>query len=293
MFIENLDFLTANTLRSFPIKEERTRRSVDDVFTIPDSFIADMVVAASPDVTMSYFISKITNYPDQITIELTDFQSVIYGTFGILTSAHTDFKDYYLTPGESYSSATGKLTIGKLTDIALLPIGIFEFEQEDTELEARVSIPSFTTVNRFNFITADGEVFSKTGNVTIQAGRNIKFVEDGDAVRIDVGDGLGLNTPCGDQPQPIKYINNIGPTSTGHYTITTSDCASITALTGGYGINISDTCCKPCMGCDEISQLTDRANQVETDLIKLRDHYTNLAVMLTQLQTLTGYTCDC
>lgn len=298
MAFDNLDFLNCNTLRNYPIKEGVSKTDNDGVFTIPDDFIVDFSLSASSDIAARFFISKIINLEESITVEVSDTDNVPVGAFIVDVASHILYKTYYLVENFGYVGANGKITIGSLSSIGLAPTGTYLFTVGTAELETRTIIPSMATVSRLTFINADGTSVALTGNVKIAARNNLKFVQgttntSNDTVVIDVGNGLGLNTPCDSNKPCIKTINNIEPDNTGNFTILTADCASIAPLSGGNGLMLSDTCCKPCMGCDEVSSLTDRVVQIETDILKLRDHYTSLQSLITEFTTLMNFSCPC
>ena len=78
--MDNLDFLNLNTRRSYPIKEGVSRTSTDGVFVIPDEFMVDLMLCTSADVTTRFYVSEITNIPEQITIKVSDSLGVVAGT---------------------------------------------------------------------------------------------------------------------------------------------------------------------------------------------------------------------
>lgn len=296
--IDNLDFLNLNSLRNFPIKEGLDKTSTDTTFIIPDNFIVDFVLSASSTITDEFYISKIVNFPTSITVEVSKVGGSICGNF-IITSTHTLYDEYYLIPSALYPNANGKMVIGSLDAMTALPFGAFNFIAASTTFESRTIIPCLNTISKFIFQNTDGTTlttsFALTGDVIIKAGRNIKFRQvNSSTVAVDAGEGLGLNAPCTSDKPSIKTINGIGPTATGNFTLAVSECANFTVLSGVVsGLTLTDTCCKPCMGCDEIGELTTRLMGIETELLKLRDNYTALNTLTTQLNTAVAIKCEC
>lgn len=298
MAFDNLDFLNTNSLRNYPIKEGITKLSADGIFTIPDDFIVDFMLAASSNIDARFYISKIVNLAESITIEIKDSSGVTCGFFSISVASHVLYKTYYLAASDTYVGANGKIVIGSLSSMQLSPTGTYNFVIDTAELETRTIIPSLNTINRLTFVNADLTTSSVTGNVKIGARTNIKFSTGttnttNDTIIMDVGNDLGLNAPCDSNLPAIKTINNIGPDTNGNFTLMTTNCASVAPLNSNTGLLFSDTCCKPCMGCDEISTLTDRVVQIETDILKLRDHYTNLQSLITEFSNLMNFQCSC
>jgi hypothetical protein len=295
--VENLDFLNSNTLRNFPIREGLSRTDLTSAFTIPDDFMVDLLLSASSDVTLRAYVSRIVNMPDEIEIELSRYGTTSQiGVFSLAPQGHTRYATYYLAPSSTYSAATGKLVIGEVSSITSLPYGTFTFDQTATEVEARTIVPGLATVSRFVFKNADGTSFSVTGDVTIVAQTNTKFRQiNSTTVAVDAGDGLGLNSECADDRPCLKTINNVVPDSNGNFTLTTSDCARFTALSSGTlkGLNLADSCCKPCLSCNEIGDLTQRLMQLESDMISLRTYFNNVSALSNQFGQLTTASCEC
>lgn len=295
--IENLDFLNANTLRNFPIREDASRVDLTGAFELPDNFLVDLIVSVTSDPSTRVYVSRVINMPDEIEVELSIYAtSTVIGVFNIPVQGHTRYTTYYMTPSLSYSSATGKLVVAEVTNMLALPYGVFVFDKDATELETRTIIPGLATISRFVFKNADGTSVSVTGDVTLLAQTNTKFRQiNSTTVAIDAGDGLGLNSPCEDDRPCLKTINNIAPDANGNFTLTASDCAKFSALSSGTlkGLNLADSCCKPCLSCNEIGDLTERLMQLESDLLALRGHYNEVSVLTQQFGQLSSASCEC
>jgi hypothetical protein len=294
MAVESLDFLNLNSLRSFPIKEGLSKIDTLGSFVIPNDLIVDLQVAASYDPSNTYYISKLSNFEDSLTIEIADQDDVLVGTFNIDAATHTKNKVYYLGAGDDYTGATGEITIGTLDSLHLGPSGVFQFTLATTELEMRTSIPALKGINRIKFLNANGESYTLTGDVEIEARTNLKFkLGVGNRIILDAGEGIGLNTICEDERDCIKTVNGIPPDEFGNFTLDFSDCATLTPIPANTGLLLEDVCCKPCVGCTDIEELTQRLMNAETSLFSLRDFYNNLNVLYQQFRTTVTYTCDC
>ena len=294
---ENLDFLNANTLRNFPLKEGVDKTDTSGAFVIPDDFLVDLLMSVSSDPAVRLSVSKITNRPDEIEIELVTYgTSTPVGVFSISVPDHVRYKTYYLVPSSSSVNATGKLVVAEVDSMLSKPYGTFTFASASSEVEARTIVPGLSTISRFVFKNADGTSFSVSGDVTIIAQTNTKFRSiNSTTVAIDAGDNLGLNAPCADDRPSLKTINSIAPDSNGNFWITTSDCAKFTPLATGLlkGLNLSDSCCKPCLSCNEIGDLTARLMQLESDLLTLRNHYNEISLLTAQFGNLSSASCEC
>jgi hypothetical protein len=292
--IDNLDFLNLNTLRSYPIREDVSGISIDAAFSIPNDFIADFQLAATYDPSKRFYISELSNFEANITIEVSDDANIVVGLITIDTATHSQYKKYYLVASDDYVDATGVITIGNLAGIQEQPTGNFTFTLVLTEFETRTIIPSIQGVNRMTFKNADGSSFSKSGNITLIARTNLRFNDlGGGRIVIDAGENLGLNILCADTLPCIKTINGIGPDGVGNFTLDFSDCANLTPIPANTGLLLQDICCKPCTGCSDIEELTNRLTATESQLLALKDYYQSLSTLFENFKTTVSYTCNC
>ncbi len=290
---ENLDFLNQNSLRNFPLKEGLSALSLSDEFVIPESFLLDCSLAMSSNIDRTYYVSKVQNTPEIITVEISDDLDVVAGLFTITVDTHETYGEYFLAPSADYVGANGRLTVGDLRDISNLQTGIFHFEITSTELEMRCVVPSLNAINRMLFIDEKGLTHAMTGNVTIVARNNLKFRKSGDVIFLDAGDGLGLNKDCIDELPCIRTIRNVAGDDDGNFTFLGADCAQFSEMTTPPGLMLQETCCKPCMGCDEISELTERVMHLEVDLLRLKEYAQRTQEIIAQFSQTTSYNCEC
>ena len=294
--IDSLNWLNTNSLRNYPIKEGKSRISLDGIFTIPTDFVVDLQLAVSYSPYRRYYISKLSNLDDSIIIEISDDTDAIIGTFNIVVSNHWQYKEYFLIPSDEFAGAQGAITVTYLTTVLAQPSGIFTFDLTTTEFETRTVVPALKGINRLTFSNAGGESFSLTGDVVIEARSNLRFkldLIDSNKIIIDAGNGLGLNSLCDDALKCIKTINGIPPDSEGNFTLDFSDCATLTAIPAGTGLLLEDICCKPCVGCNDIAELTSRLMTTESTLLALRNYYDDLSQLFVNFRTTATYTCAC
>lgn len=290
--MNNLDFLNLNTLRNYPIKDDLSRVSLDGVFTIPNDLIADLSVSSPGNSTLRLYISKLINASTHVYIEVSIYNADVIGSFNIPAGTASE-TDIYLVASATRPGSQGILTVGSMDTISLLPSGEYAFDITATELLMRVYTPSTTGVNFVSFQDSNSNTTTLTGDVVIQGESNLQFrIPTGSqTVFIDAGENLGLNKSCDAPGVPIKSINGVPPDSVGNFNLIPSDCISID--TAEYGLVLSNTCGKPCLGCNDISTLTTRLIALESDLLTIRDYVNNLQGLITQLTTLVNYQCQC
>jgi hypothetical protein len=63
-----------------------------------------------------------------------------------------------------------------------------------------------------------------------------------------VCEGDAAEIPC------IKTINGIQPTTDGNFNFVGDDCLTFTGIDAG--LKVTDSCCTPCCGCEELEAIT-------------------------------------
>jgi hypothetical protein len=291
-WIDSLDWSSLNSLRRYPIREGLSCTSTDGRFKIPDNLIIDFTLSASSDVSKRFYISQIVNLISSITIQISDFDGIIVGVFEIAELTHTQDSVYYLNPTILYVGAAGKITIGVLADLVYQPAGTFEFVSGATEFEPRTIIPNSQGVDRLIFVDALAGTYSLTGDVTITTRDNLLFTKQGSQVFLDAGDGLGLNKVCSEAPC-VKSINGISPDpDTGNISFIGLNCLKVSSPSD-YTINLDDTCCVPCSGCDDLQELTLRLTSLENSFLNLRDGFNKVDSQLNMYLSTINSNCEC
>jgi hypothetical protein len=286
----NLDFLNLNSVRNYPIRDGLSRISEDELFTIPNELILDLTISVPGDSHLKLYVSKLISTTDTVTIQISVKDGDLVGSF-VVDIASDLYADTNLTASSYYPLAVGTITTGDLTKLNNLPSGEFTFSASNTELIMRAYTPASVGVNYISFTDNKGNSMKLTGDVAIIAESNLQFRRDGNSVYIDAGENLGLNKDCSETGVQIRKINGVSPDSEGNFYLIADDCVEINPIE--YGVSLKDSCGKPCLGCNELGELTNRLMTTETDLLSLRDYINNLQNTITQLSTLTGYTCTC
>ena len=290
-WIDSLDWSSLNALRRYPIREGSSVISTDGYFRIPDNLITDITVCASSDVTRRFYISKVTNKISAVVIEISDFNNNVIGTVEIIASAHTQDKDYYFSINEEkYAGANVKITIGSLNELLNQPAGIFSFTSSSTELEPRTIIPGLKGIDRIIFVDSERKSYALTGDVTIITRDNLKFSEETSNIYLDAADDLGLNKKC-TLSNCVKTINGVTPNDNGDIGLLGVNCLRVSNPVD-YTIELEDTCCTPCSGCDELETLTERLTSLENNFLTLKDSYNLLDNQLTMYLATVNSSCS-
>jgi hypothetical protein len=291
-WIDSLDWTSLNALRRYPLREGCSALSTDETFSIPDNLIVDFTLCATSEVSARFYISKIFNKITTVDIEISDYSGIILGTVQIVGTSHTENKDYYLNPTTQYVGANGKITIGSLDALAYQPAGVFEFSPSATEFEPRTIIPGLQGIDRIVFIDSHNGQNGLTGNVTLTSRNNMRFSYSADKVFLDAGDNLGLNKECA-VTASVKSINGVVPDPlTGDIAILGVNCLRIYS-SAQYTIDMEDTCCTPCSGCNDLEELTGRLTSLENKFLSLKDGYNNVNSQLTNYLSTINSNCAC
>lgn len=293
-FIESLDYLNLNTLRNYPIREALSKVDTTGAFAIPDDFIADFTISATSDVTARFYISRILNKLTSALIEVSDSAGTAAGTFTVDFASHTLYKDYYMVTAGSYAGANGKITIAYLDSLKRQPAGSFLFTLQTAEFEPRTVIPTVNGVSRITFVDSNGNSQTLTGDVKVLARSNLRFTFDSgtNTVTVDGGDGLGLSKKC-TTTNCVERINGVVPDpADGNISLLGVDCTTI-SNSAAYTLSISDHCCTPCSGCDDLAELTTRLTTLESKFIDLKGYYSVIGAQLTTYLATVNANCAC
>jgi hypothetical protein len=254
--------------------------------------VVDFTLCATSDVTARFYISKVFNKIDSLTIEISDQLGVIVGTAEITAATHTEDQDYYLTITDSYAGANGKITIGSLADVKYQPAGSFTFDFKSTEFEPRTIVPGLHGINRIHFIDTANGVRSLSGDVTLSSRSNLSFTYRNSEVIWDAGDNLGLNKACAVR-NCVKSINGVVPNpTTGDIGLLGINCIDVYS-SQQYTLNFEDTCCTPCSGCNDLEELTTRLTSLENKFLTLKDSYNSVNSQLTTYLATINSNCAC
>jgi hypothetical protein len=298
-WIDSLDYLNLNSLRRYPLREGTSVKSLDGLFELPDTFIVEFSLAASNDVSKRYYISKFFNKIFSVTIEISEIPQTaeesirVVGSFDIDLNNHKVNDTYYLIALNDYVGARGRLTVGNVDDLRTQPAGNFSFTSEATEFEPKTIVPGLAGVTRIKYVDSEANTRSLTGDVVMQARNNMRFQYEVEENRVvmDVGDNLGLNKNC-DVINCVRRINGVGPADDGNLSLVGVDCLNISS-TAPYTLELKDSCCTPCSGCEDLSELTTRLTSLENKFIELKSFYTTINGQLTNYLTTVNSNCEC
>lgn len=283
----NLDWLVHNAARAYPLSAECTGTDTTGSFTLPKDFIVGLelpvnaAIDADPD---SFFIHQIGAYSTGYTVIVAYDDGASYIDVATALIPRYNFvrnSTYALGGIAPFDDTVGKITIGRLETLDLQPSGMWTFDHTTARLEPDCIRPILRGISSVLVRNGTEQSVRMTGDIELVPGRNIELTVDAVAgtIRIDAVEGANLTEPCtclGDDSPCIKQVNGVRPTADGKiHLVSGSDCVQITST--GNQVQITDTCSKPCCGCDELEAIT-------RDLERFLTERNTLTKFLDQLQ---------
>ena len=288
----HVEWLNQNGGRAYPFRENAplvpsvggSRLAAE--YRIPDWLLLDFVVSvpATSRASEGVHMSSLTVVPGSATAVFSDPDGVAVAS----VRSSGDGGPVQFTGSGVYDSAVGSVVFGDLPRFfSEYPDGSYTFGPDDAPVETRCVRPSISGVSSIR-ATDSGDVYSTRrvrGDVSLVAGRNITLRYDPsmNAIWIDAANDTGYSDECdcnGGSETEIRTINGV---SARNVTIQGGDCIKVETSNGV--IRISDTCSKPCCGCEELSFLSGKSNQIVTALARLEAFSHQLASKVTSLQS--------
>jgi TolB-like protein len=287
------EWLNSNSLRNYPLSQLATQQSNNSSFEMPNELFVDMKLAVPyiPGLKPSgFYVSSITVYPQGFVFEIGyngDFQApsiavsspVAFTGFSQNTSVN--IKGISSNSIYDFSQISGVAVIGDVSKVQEA-VGTITFNLEASRLESTVVNFGVKRISGIRVVNSGFTTPVMAGQISLQSGSNhsiaVTSFSDYSSLRLNAVDGGGLAETCDcndiELSPCIRTINGLQGDAQGNVTIVGGDCVSV--VNTAEGITISDTCAKPCCGCNELQV-------VVTDTENLNSRLTELALQITQL----------
>jgi len=294
------EWLNQNALRAYPFSENSQRRPSSDsglmptAFALPNSFILDLIISVPDKTTASsgIYMSRFTLTGGFATVVLSaTSNSDVVASITVDLSKHSNYGSYRFSGVNAYSDMRGCIVLGDPKAFDDYPDGIYSFLPEETTFEARCLRPDIAGVRSIGVANAENTYSTKglQGDVKLIAGSNIRlrYSATENAIWIDADYNAGYNEPCdcggggsGDgECAGVKTINGI---AVDDVVIEGGDCISVETKEGV--ISISDTCSKPCAGCEELNLLSSKTNGLLSAVSALSGYADLLSMRISQFE---------
>jgi hypothetical protein len=288
--IWNLEWLNSNSQRSYPLVETASKVDTTGTFTIPDSLILGLYfpihagLVAFPE---RFYIKSLSVFSTGLNIVLgywDNASGIAVASTTIAFSSHSEYKTYSLIGEHDFLDCAGKIVLGKLDELTSLPAGAYDFTYSATNVDSdaiRLMLRGVSSISLVNGTTTTKRL---QGDIAFVAGSNMLLesstVNGVTSITFNAikGEGLTVDCNCEDDdniPSCIRTINGTHPTDGGDLSFVGDSCLSITAVANG--LQLADTCSKPCCGCTELEAVT-------TDLVRFGESATSLTNFLNRLE---------
>ena len=280
----NLEWLNQNANRAYPFAGDTSRRDVNNMVTIPDNMIVDLILVFAADVATNLYLSKLLLGGSTLTAVISDDSDAIVCSVTINKDTHVQNQGYNLVGTDDHFDARGRIVFGDLSGIiGSFPDGIYTFTQAAARFEARCARPDLGAVRAIKLSYADGSLsLPISGLIELVAGSNVRLSYVPPAglspagIRIDAISGENLNEVCDCEklhvpPDPIRSINGVAADANGDFAFTSMDPSCLEISAGANGLTFNDKCSKPCCGCAELEFITQHLGLVDSTISTLNN----------------------
>lgn len=288
--IWNLEWLNANSQRSYPLSEVATKVDTTGTFTIPDSLILGLYfpihsgLVAYPE---NFYVKTVSIFATGLNVEIgywNGSSGVNVASATIAFSTHSEYKTYSLVGQDDFIDCFGRIVFGKLDELSTLPAGSYDFSFSGGRLDSDAIRPMIRGVSSIRIVNGQSVSNRMQGDIAFVAGTNMSISASGSSGNYSItfnaikGEGLNIDCNCiDDDPigQCIRSVNGIVPDAGGNLAVVGDDCLNVTAVQNG--IQIQDVCSKPCCGCLELQAVTN-------DLVRFGEASNSLTNFLNRLE---------
>ncbi len=298
----NVDWLSHNGQRRYPLVSDATATDLTDSFLLPDDFITELYLPVHAGLSIlpgRFLIREIGVYAAgySIIIGYDDGSAVTKVASAVFAkSVHTKNATYALGGLGDFADTFGRITIGSLGNIDKQPPGLWQFDMAGGRLETDCIRPIIRGISAIRVKNGSSISEPAYGDITIEAGTNqridlirpsYELYGEKATVRINAIEGEGLNELCAcledDDTVPIRTINGIPPTVSGDYTLQGSDCLVVEPIE--HGVRLVDECSKPCCGDPELEAITTALEALRIQVSTLEHFVSVLESRVTQMDT--------
>lgn len=288
--IWNLEWLNANSQRSYPLAEFSTKVDTTGTFTIPDSLILGIYMPIHSGLVVypeNFYIKTISVFATGLSLEIGYWNGsagVIVASATIAFSSHSEYKTYSLVGDGDFVDCFGKIVFGKLDELSTLPAGSYDFSFSAGQLDTDTIRPMIRGVSSITVVNGQSVSNRLQGDISFIAGTNMSITAGGSSGNYSItfnaisGEGLNIDCNCIDDDNLgacVRTINGIHPDVTGNFGLVGDDCLTLSSIQNG--LQIQDICSKPCCGCTELQAVTN-------DLVRFGDAANSLTNFLNRLE---------
>ncbi len=295
--IWNVQWLNQNSQRSYPFIDGSSGQDKTETIELPDDFIValKLPVHAGLDVEPEkFYLQQLGIYPTGYTIVLGyddgSANPPIVASVSISRLGHIENRPYALPGSGDFVDTVGRVAIGILDTVDLLPPGVYVFAPAASTLEVDAIDPIIQGISSLTTVNGADRSERIYGDIELVAGANMRITASqvGSAapqVTFSAIEGEGLNEECVCEEEGegdcIKFINGIPPLANGNFRMVGNKCLEISPIENG--LQLDDQCSAPCCGCEELDALTRQIDRFADGVLTLQNFASNLGSEVTQM----------
>lgn len=294
----NIEWLDACGQRSYPLAEHATKKDRTNSIAIPDSFLVELYlpIAASAELAADAFYIKFLSilgggYTLDVAYDDRSGDPPVVATCSISKASFHENTRYALVGLGNFDDTVGKVVIGRLSDIDLLPAGVYRFDPDGSALDPDAIRPIVRGLSSLSISQGGVQGPRLRNNVILSAGAGIRLTTTvapnrDPEIRIDAIPGEGFTSTCdcvvADTPC-IRTINGIAGDARQNFTLLGDNCLTLSPITSG--LKLADTCCQPCCGATELAEIVRVLRNLENSVSTLENYNSRLSTQVQELQT--------
>jgi len=279
-----------NRYRRYPFRDDTVLAPDEDPeLELPNNFVLDFNVAVPiqegqglvPANQVTVRLSALMYSGTMLAMFFSNADGDVIATLAVQDlGAHTPGDFYPISGAGKFDDVRGLVVLGDLDEFKLrFPAGSYKFSE--AVLEPSTIRPVLRGVRSIRATIGSGETDPLYDHVRLIEGSNVKLtvLPRLNAIQIDAINTTDFSEKCEcDENQGRSTIKTINSVSVKDLKITGDECVKVE--TSGNTITISDTCSKPCCGCEELDYMTDRLAYLETAVQRIEAYATTLSTVV-------------
>jgi len=261
----NQEFLHHNANRSYPFAERATKTPNIGAqeAAVPNNFLvaAKIVVNATPEQVnvANFYISRLTVYHGGVNFIINYRGNEGDIKVGTVTAIDLGTHDHLnitvpIIALNNWKGLSGHVTVGTFEQVRSM-LGDYSFDLPATQLDVDVVSFSSAAVTSITVIENGAAHAPIYGDIQIVAGENIKIDEsyDNETQSTELRISRVINDVI-ERRRCIQTINMVPPDVDGNIAIVShSPCLQVENDVNASTVVLTETCCDPCCGCEELS----------------------------------------
>lgn len=273
--IWNLEWVNHNSVRAYPLSSDCSRANITNDFVLPDDVIVGMSISIAGNIETDdevidiskFYLSCVSITSKTATFEFSyNNTRIAQATCNFDTIGQTSIPTVVNLTSLNNVMLIGYVVLNNIATIINLPNGYWYFNTTGGQLDPDVIHTQPPGINKITVRTATGDVTLSNQEIILEGGDNI-------TLSVDTSGDSPIITITGTQESEetiakavklsgaVMSINGVYPED-GNINFVAGECMCITADPAGHAIYFSETCSKPCCGCDDLDVVKDKVKEL-------------------------------